>query len=493
MNAPLPLVLAIDIGTSSTRALLFDGTGAPLEEAGAQLGYSLPVTEEGAAEANAAELFGCVCRCLDLLTERLVPGTRIAGVGISTFAGNLLGIDHTGRPMTPLITYADTRSDAQVAELRRLLEEEAVHQRTGCRLHATYWPAQLRWLAQARPDWFKSAAQWITLGDYIQRRLLGVPGVSTSLAAWIGLLNRHSLSWDEELLDILSVRIDQLAPLLDAVPLDARLTPAYARRWPALAEAAWLPAVGDGATANLGSECATPARVALTVGTTSAMRVVTDEATLTVPDGLWCYRVDSPRALVGGAFTEGGNLFSWARRTLKLPADIEVLERAVAAQAPDGHGLTFLPLLGGERAPGWQTGLRGAMLGISMATTPEEILRAGLEGVALRIAAVYKRLTPLLNEDAAVVASGGALLHSPVWLQIMADALNRPIEPSPVKEASARGAALLALAGLGITPPPLPSTTPPILPDPAAHLRYQAAAERQAALYRWLTGGSAVG
>ena len=345
--APQPIVLAIDIGTSSTRALLFDGIGRPLEELRAQVRYALPMADDGAAETDVEALYEHVCTCLDLLSAQIDDDLPIVGVGISTFAGNLLGVDAHNRPTTPLITYADTRSDAQVTELRRLLDEGAIHQRTGCRLHATYWPAQLRWLAQTRPDWHKASAQWITLGDYIQRRFLETAGVSTSIAAWTGLLNRFTLTWDEELLRVLSIDARQLAPLFDAVPLDATLTPAYAERWPALALARWLPAVGDGAAANLGSDCATPARVALTVGTTSAMRVVTSEPVATVPDGLWCYRVDSPRALVGGAFTEGGNLFSWARRTLKLPGDAEALENAVAALTPDGHGLTFLPLLGG--------------------------------------------------------------------------------------------------------------------------------------------------
>jgi gluconokinase len=268
--------------------------------------------------------------------------------------------------------------------------------------------------------------------------------------------------------------------------VNARLKPDWAKRWPALARARWLAAVGDGAAANIGSDCAAPDRVALTVGTTSAMRMVSKEAVDWVPDGLWCYRVDRPRALVGGALTEGGNLFAWARRTLNLPRKLETIERRMRKMEPDGHGLTFLPLLGGERAPGWRGDLRATLHGITLATEPEEILRAGLEGVALRIGQVYARLHPLLAPGATVIASGGALLHSPAWLQIMADVLGCPVQPSPVDEASARGAALLALATLGVEPPALPFQQGAYQPNRHAHARYRTAGKRQAALYAWV-------
>ena len=131
--------------------------------------------------------------------------------------------------------------------------------------------------ATARPDWLARTVQWITLGDYLQRKLLGTPGISHSVASWSGLLNRHTLQWDEALLDILPIDRQALAPLIDLDAIQATLVAPWAKRWPALAETRWFAAVGDGAAANLGSGCASPARVALTVGTTSAVRVVSAE------------------------------------------------------------------------------------------------------------------------------------------------------------------------------------------------------------------------
>jgi gluconokinase len=176
------------------------------------------------------------------------------------------------------------------------------------------------------------------------------------------------------------------------------------------------------------------------------------------------------------------------RRTLPLP-DTEAIERELAARAPDAHGLTFLPFLSGERSVGWRPDARATLHGLSMTTTPLDILQAGMEGVALRfmlVADALRRQFPQANE---VVASGGALGQSPVWAQMIADALGLPILLSKESEASSRGAALTALRFLGLLKDWSDAPSPPgvpLAPDPERHAIYRRALERQQALYRCL-------
>ena len=139
------------------------------------------------------------------------------------------------------------------------------------------------------------------------------------------------------------LKADQLAPLGDLDQPCQGLQGAWATRWPALADVPWLLPVGDGAAANIGAGCDTPDRVALTMGTTGAMRVVVGPELARVPDGLWLYRVDGPRALLGGATTEGGNLYAWLRTLLQLP-DEATLQAALAERPAAGHGLMVLRL-----------------------------------------------------------------------------------------------------------------------------------------------------
>ncbi len=481
-----PLILSLDIGTSSVRASLFDRLGRAVEGLEARQTHEIRTTKEGASETDADALLERVWRCIDrVLVHTGHLKDQIKGVATCTFVGNILGVDENKKTITPLITYSDTRGDGEAAKLRTEFDEAVVHDRTGCQFHPAYWPAFLRWFARANASLFRHVSRWISIGEYVELKLFGEASMSYSVASWTGLLDRYRLMWDAPLLKALPVQIGQLSPLVDAGIPRQGLAPEFATRWPALREVRWFPALGDGATANVGSGCVSSGRVALTVGTTSAMRAVVDHSIDHIPSGLWCYRVDGKRSLPGGALSEGGSVFAWMKSVLKL-GDLAKLEKALATLEPDAHDLTVLPFLAGERSPGWAGHARGTVHGLSQATTPLDILRAGLESVAYRIALVFELLRHLLPGDPQIVASGGALLRSPTWLQIMTDVLNRPVAVSEVQEASGRGAALLALESLGALPDleKAPDYIGTIhRPDESRHERYREAMERQKKLY----------
>jgi gluconokinase len=192
--------------------------------------------------------------------------------------------------------------------------------------------------------------------------------------------------------------------------------------------------------------------------------------------------------LLGGALSNGGNLYAWLRDTLRLePPD--ATEREVASLPPDGHGLTWLPFLAGERSTGWVASARAAIVGASLATRPIDILRAALETVAYRFALIHALLAEACPRADEVVATGGALAASPAWTQIMADVLGVPIRPSTEPEASSRGAALLALEALGALPSLAAAPAgfgPTVTPDAARHARYQDGLARHRQLYETL-------
>jgi gluconokinase len=226
------------------------------------------------------------------------------------------------------------------------------------------------------------------------------------------------------------------------------------------------------------------------------MRVVWRPGRLVIPPRLWCYRVDRKRVVVGGALSNGGNLLEWLRSTLQVPNDLGELERAVEALEPDGHGLTFLPFLAGERSTGWHSEARATITGMSLNTRPIEIMRAGYEEVAYRFGMIHALLREAIPGIGSVTASGGALLHSPMWMQMMADVLGYPVMSSAVAEASSRGAALLALeaigalAGIEEVDAPKGKT---FTPQRANRKRYAAGSARQQALYQLLVEGARPG
>ena len=481
-------VLSVDLGSSSVRAEFYDGSGSREEGSETKLDYELEYTPDGGVTKDADELVDLVARAIDGALEA-AGDTPVSGVSMSTFWHSVLGLDGGGNPTTPVLSWADRRAAGAARELRESLDEAAIHRRTGCVLHSSYWPAKLLWLSRERTETFERTERWVSPGDYVYERFFGSSHVGTSMASATGLFDQNELRWDREVIEALPVERSQLSPISDE-PLQGP-GEEWARRWPALSEVPWFPAAGDGACSNIGSGCTRNDRLALMVGTSGAMRVLWKADSIEIPDGPWCYRADEKRFVMGGALSDGGNLIEWLRNTLRLPEPGEVEER-LAGMEPDSHGLTFLPLLAGERGPGWADEANGTIAGLSMSSTPAEILRAAMEAVALRFALIAEIIEAASPGEKEVVATGGGLLHSPTWTGIMADALGRPVTTSGIKEASSRGAALLALERLGAleietAEAPLGETFDP---DPGRHEIYREALARQRHLYEAVLGAS---
>ncbi|MDQ2899590.1 MAG: FGGY-family carbohydrate kinase, partial [Acidobacteriota bacterium] len=331
--------------------------------------------------------------------------------------------------------------------LAERIDNREQHKRTGCVLHPSYLPAKLLWLSETRPDAFRAARQWMSIGAYLLLKLFGNPMESTSMISGTGLWNQNANDYDAGILDVLPVDRDQLAPPDDMDRPLTDLLPEYRSRWPELNGIPWFPGLGDGACDDIGSGCTMPERFALMVGTSGAMRAVLERESIEIPEGLWCYRVDRRRFVMGGALSNGGEVFAWMKRTLALPSPEEI-EKQIAAMTPGAHGLTVLPLFAGERSTKWRADARAAITGMASNTGPMEILRASLESVALRFRNIYDIMKESIGAPKEVIASGGALLHSSAWTQMMADALGHTVIACLEKEATSRGAALLALERL---------------------------------------------
>jgi gluconokinase len=421
-------VLALDVGSSSVRAQPFDERGEPAGEL-RQEEYET----DDPAEVTAA-------------AERVVAGDEPDAT--SCFAHSLVAVDDGWNALTPILGWRDTRSAAAAEWLARRLDVEAIHARTGAFLHPSFWPAKLAWLAETQPETFRDAAWFVSFADYLR----GKPETSVGMASTSGLLDLTTQEWDEELL--VTLRLDR-------------------ERLPQIADVAVWP---DAACSNAGAGCTGRERAALMVGTSGALRVLYESERPQPKPGLFLYLADPRRIVEGGALSDGGNLYAWLERTL---ADAS---GSLAERDPRDHGLVFLPFLGGERSTGWNPEARGAVHGLTFDTTPLDLRQAAYEGVAFRFAAIAD-LLPDLSE---VVATGGGLLHDRDWIQIMADALARPVSVSGVAEASLRGAAVLALERLGheVAEAPIADV---VEPRPERAEAYRSARDAQQRLYEALT------
>ncbi|HEX6699155.1 MAG TPA: gluconokinase [Gaiellaceae bacterium] len=443
-------VLAVDVGTSSARAQVFDETGQPAGQL-AQERYS--------RERDAPRLVEVVRRAVaEALGEQ-----RVDACGLSCFAHSLVALDERRRPLTPVLDWRDARSASQARELARRLGREELHERTGCYPHPSFWPAKLRWLTETDPEVFRTAHRFVTFGEVLLGAILGEDApTGLSTASSTGLLDVHARAWDHEFLQTLDLdeaRLPEIAD--DEIGSDPP----------------WYPAVVDGVCSNVGAGCVGPSRAALMVGTSGALRLLYETDEPRPRRGLFLYVHPERRVAEGGAVSDGGNLHRWLDDTLA-----EQQSPALAERAPAGHGLTFLPLLGGERSPGWTTNATGAVTGLRLDTTADDLRQAAMEAVAFRFA----EIADLLPEAREIVATGGALAADRDWVQILADALERPIEISAVDEASLRGAAVVALQRLGYEVEP-PAVRGVVEPRPERFEALREARIRQSELYEQLT------
>ncbi|WP_129337095.1 gluconokinase [Cellulomonas endophytica] len=466
-----PLVVALDVGSTASRGGVHDATGRPVRGLRHKVPHAFTTAPDGTSVIDADQVVDEIATVLDAVTADPALGTRVAGVALDTFAASLVGVDAAGRALTPCLTYADSRCAPDLVELRALLDEAAVQDRTGVRLHTSYHAPRLRWFARTEPRTAAAVRGWWSLGELVLARLVGTPMAGTSTVAWTGLLDRRTGALDAELLEAAGVGPDLFSPPRDP---DAPVAAAAPSRWPALARAVWFPVVTDGLASNLGAGAHDPSVLAAATATSGALRVLLDGPADPLPAGLWNYRVDARRTLLGGAVNDVGRAVSWAQATLRLGDD----PGAVLAADPSAATPLVLPYLTGERAPGWVGDARAVLTGVSASTDADALLRGLLVGVAMTYARVADELGPHVPADAQVAAAGRVSNDLPGWLQVLADVLGRPVTHVTRSRATQRGTALLALEVLAPDVPRAPRTTGATLEPVAARADHYA--ERRA-------------
>jgi gluconokinase len=438
--AKAPYILGIDIGTSGMRAEVLDAEMRPVPRLAAKTSRIPESSQDGGsffgAEKHFTEFIGLIDSVAAAAAKR---GIQIDAIGWCAFWHGIVGIDERGKPTTQLLTWADRRSREFTPRLKERFDETVTHRRTGAHFHSSFWPAKLLWFREWHEDAWQRTARWCSFSDMIAARIFGECVTSISMASATGVFDQHKCNWDGELLRYLKVKRASL-PRIAADRETFSLNKRYARRWPALAHAKWFPAIGDGAADHLGSCGMSPQTASLMIGTSAAMRVAFEgDVPAKIPQGLWCYRIDSTRVIVGGALSDGGNLRSKIRKMFHLPKNCDLL---VAEREPDDD-LVVIPFFFGERSTGYDEDVRGAIIGMTAEHDGIDVLRAAMEGVAFRLADIMTRLETV-TDIKSIVASSGALRSSPAWRQITADALGRDLTMKDVEGTSLRGAVLYA-------------------------------------------------
>ena len=489
-------VLVLDIGTSFVKLGLFDINANPIKDYQVKFEHWMTIKSDGTYIFNPKESAELIERGIDELLLRS-SNFEIIAFSSDTMASTILGLDNNNEPLTEVYTYGDTRSYKELSDLKAAINQKKIYDETGCPMHTSYIPARILWLRRTNAEIFKNVRLWTDFSNYLLRRWMNNKNIplSYSVASWTGIFDRKKLNWNESILKSIELEKNSLPELksydFNLVGLNSK----YSKRWKNLVDTPFFLPVGDGVSSNLGVGCNSEKKIALSIGTTGALRVVTRKTDLKIPQGLWAYKIDPENSLLGGAFSEGGNVGLWLKKLMNMQINFEEietddlnreLEQLLLRSKPDSHGLTVLPFLAGERAVGWAENATGTLSGIRLSTTQTDIYQAFLESIAYRFGLVSRRLMTVLGEECTVIASGGAIKASKYWLQMISNVLGMKVSVSNVEQDTGKGTAILALVGLGVKKSLNDfefEISDTYNPDEKSMIIYQNAMDRQEELY----------
>ena len=451
------LFIGVDIGTTGVRSVVYQPDGTALATAAEE--YPLHTDQSGAAEQDPDMLLAAMERVIQKTVQDIgAAATQVKGLCFSTVLHSLVCLDEAGKPLMPMMTWADTRGQMIKEELKNHINMQAVYARTCCPLHPMYPLLKVYWLKKYRPEIFAKTACFGSIKDYLMERLTGQRLVDRSIASGSGLYDCFKGDWDEELLGVLDISPQQMVPVrptTDAVPL----LPEAAKRLGLPAAAVAVLGAGDGMMANVGVGAVKPGQINITIGTSGAVRMVCEQPKNDEKGRTWCYNLTEKHWMIGGAITNGGIAFRWMRDKFseteqrvaeKLGLDSYALLSHYAEKVPAGSdGLILLPFFAGERAPYWNADARGVLFGLTLNHDKRHMIRATLEGICYRIKSILDALEEVTGE-AKEIRLSGSFTRSNLWMQILADVLGRKISLPKVEEGAAFGAALLGFYALGL-------------------------------------------
>lgn len=452
------MIIGLDIGTSSTKAVAFDLAGNVL--AAHSIPYPILNLQEGHYEQDSERIYSaCLASVGHVMTELQKQNKAIQPVCISVSSAmhGLIAVDKSGRALTNCIIWTDRRSEKIADDLKSNENGQRLYQQTGTPIHPMSVLCKLVWMRQNDEKVFSQTHKFIGIKEFLFYRLFGDCVIDHSVASATGLYDIHRLRWSELALNVAGISAEQLSRPVPVNHMTKLQNPDIAAEMNIPIGTVFVIGSSDGCLANLGVGAVKPGVASVTIGTSGAIRVISSRPNPEQKQRLFSYLLRPDEYVIGGAVNNGGILRNWFRDTFlseEKANDHEataVLNDMIDSVSPGSEGLIFLPYLTGERAPYWNSGAKGVCFGIQLQHTKAHFARAMMEGMLFAIYSVGMALEENTGPIHTIVASGG-LARSQNLVQMLADIFNRPVFIKNTVESSAWGAALIGMEALGIKP-----------------------------------------
>lgn len=451
-------MLGVDIGTTSTKAVLFTESGEIVQQE--NIGYPLYTPDISTAEQDPEEIFQAVVKSISnvMSLSRIAPD-KLLFISFSSAMHSVIAIDENDQPLTQCITWADNRSEAWARKIKQELNGHEVYKRTGTPIHPMSPLSKIAWIVNDRPELAAKVKKYIGIKEYVFNKFFNRYVVDHSLASAMGMMNLKNLAWDEEALQIAGVSSDQLSELVPTTEIFSDCNPRLAKKLGISPQTSFVIGASDGVLSNIGVNAIGKGEVAVTIGTSGAIRTVIDHPQTDEKGRIFCYALTEKHWVIGGPVNNGGMVLRWIRDEFasaevetakRLGIDpYEVLTKIAERVRPGADGLLFHPYLAGERAPLWNPDVRGSFFGLTMSHKKEHMIRAALEGVIYNLYTVFLALLEVMDEPVVRIQATGGFARSDVWRQMMADIFDLEVVVPESYESSCLGACILGLYATG--------------------------------------------
>jgi gluconokinase len=440
------LVFALDIGTTSAKAVLFELDGKLVASAERMITSKYPQTdrvEQDPIEIERASV-GAIHDCMKKSNRKK---DEVLTLGISCAMHSLICVNENYEPLSQALIWADGRSNEQAKKLRETVGD-SIYANTGLPNHPMSPLSKLLWMKETNFEPYHQAAYFISVKEYVLQKWFGRSMVDYSMASATGLFNMKTFDWDEEALELAGVDKSQLSRIVPPTEILTGIDKAIADEMGISSEMPFVIGSADGQLANLGSGAINPGEVAISAGTSGAIRQMIKGFEVSDSQETFCYAFTDELSILGGPTNNGGIALQWLKELIEYEGSFDQLTAEAEKVAPGAEGVLFLPYINGERAPIWKQEAKGNFFGLSITHKKEHLVRAVLEGITYNLYHIGKALEDKVGEPEKIFVNGG-LAQSPLWVQMLADVFGKDVYVSESHHSAAWGAAWTALVAIG--------------------------------------------
>jgi gluconokinase len=437
------VVIGLDIGTTSVKAVVFDLNGNVVTEFEDFVHTYYP--NPTYVEQKPLDIERSTRK---VLREAFVNTTdcNVLAVGLSCAMHSLICVDANGNPLTDMLIWSDGRSSEIADEMDENVKKE-IYKKTGTPIHPMSPLLKLMWMKKYDFQQYHEATYFMSMKEYLLYTWCKKRWIDYSMASATGLMNIHKLDWDEDALQLAGVERKQISEIVSPTAILPDVEEEIKRdlQWPLGTKL--VIGAADGQLANLGDGAIKPGEVAISVGTSGAIRQLINGQHVNDNGETFSYAFTDTTSIVGGPTNNGGIVLQWLKDMVEFEGTHEQFLEGADTVSVGADGLFFVPYVNGERAPVWNQQARGNFYGLSIIHTRKHLVRAVLEGIVFNLYQIGQSLEEIAGPPTSISVNGG-LSKSALWVQIVADVFGKEIQLSGTHHGAAWGASWTALVAM---------------------------------------------